>query len=90
MGRLTSETTTIVCASILSSLKAQCIKNFGSVSGLLLEEVLLSSGRFTALADLTEGMLWDDVGVVAAEDYRQYLYELMGYTLKGAPSPGVL
>ena len=84
VSRLTSDMTTSVCASILSYLNAHCIRNFESVSGPLLEEVLESSGRFTALTDLTEEMLWADVGVVAIEDYRQSLYELMGYTLEGA------
>ena len=33
----------------------------------------------------------DDVGVVAAEDYRQSLYDLMGFTGEGecAPSPEI-
>ena len=46
-----------------------------------------SFGRFTTLSDVSEDMLWDDVGVVAAEDYRQSLYELMGFTGEGERSP---
>ena len=47
--------------------------------------------RFTVLSELTEEMLWDDVGVVADEAYRQSLYELMGFTGQGerAASPEV-
>ena len=43
------------------------------------------------LAELTGDMLWDDVGVVAAEDYRQSHYDLIGFTVEGerAPSPEI-
>ena len=47
--------------------------------------------RFTVLSEMTEDMLWDDVGVVADEAYRQDLYHLMGFTAEGerAPSPEI-
>ena len=91
VGQLRANVTTSVCASILSFLKTHCIRRFESVSGPLLEEVVDAIGRFTVLSELTEEMLWDDVGVVADEAYRQSLYELMGFTEEGerAPSPEV-
>ena len=91
VGQLSSDISTSVCSSILSFLKAHCVRTYESVSGPLLDEILETFGRFTVLTELTENMLWDDVGVVAAEDYRQSLYELMGFTLEGerAPSPEI-
>ena len=91
VGQLSGDVTTSVCASILSFLKSQSVRTYESISGPLLEEVCESFGRLTVLSELTEEMLWDDVGVVAAEDYRQSLYELVGYTAEGerAPSPEI-
>ena len=63
VGGLSSDVTTSVCSSILSYLRTHSIRLFETVSGPLLEEVTESIGHFTALADLTEEMLWDDVGV---------------------------
>ena len=83
VGYLRSDITTSVCSNVLSFLKAHCIRSYESVSGPLLKEIAESFGRFTTLSDVTEDMLWDDVGVVVAEDYRQSLYELMGFTEKG-------
>ena len=39
----------------------------------------------------TEGMLWDDVGIVAGEDYRLQLYASLGYDVTGerAASPEI-
>ena len=89
VGQLRSNITTSVCSSVLSFLKVHCIRTYESVSGPSLEELSESFGRFTTLSDVSEDMLWDDVGVVAAKDYRQSLYELMGFTGEGerAPSP---
>ena len=91
VGQLHANATTSVCASILSFLKTHCIRHFESVSGPLLEEVVDAISRVTVLSELTEEMLWDDVGVVADEYYRKSLYELMGFTEEGerAPSPEV-
>ena len=40
---------------------------------------------------MTEDLLWDDVGIVADEAYRQDLYRLMGFTAEEerAPSPEI-
>ena len=91
VGQLRSDITTSVCSSVLSFLKAHCIRTYDSVSGPLLEELSESFERFTTLSDVSEDLLWDDVGVVAAEDYRQSSYELMGFTGEGerAPSPEI-
>ena len=91
VGQLRANVTTSVCATILSFLKTHCVRQFESVSGPLVEEVVDAISRFTVLSELTEEMLWDDVGVVADEAYRQSLYELMGFTEEGerAPSPEV-
>ena len=91
VGGLSSDVTTSVCSSILSYLKTHSVRQFESVSGPLLEDVVESTGHFTALADLTEEMLWDDVGVVADEEYRQSLYDLIEFTADGerAASPEV-
>ena len=81
------------CAELVGRdfLKAHCIRTYESVSGPLLEELSEAFGRFTTLSDVSEDLLWDDVGVVAAEDYRQPLYGLMGFTGEGerAPSPEI-
>ena len=91
VGQLSSDVTTSVCSSILSFFKSHSVRNYEIVSGPLLDEVCESFGRLTVLPELTEDMLWDDVGVVAAEDYRQLLYELIDFTAEGerAPSPEV-
>ena len=91
VGGLSSDVATSVCSSILSYLKTHSVRQFESVSGPLLQDVVESTGHFTDLADLTEEMLWDDVGVVAGEEYRQSLYDLIGFTADGerAASPEV-
>ena len=40
---------------------------------------------------ITEELLWDDIGVVANEDYRQHIYEQLGYDREGerAMSPEI-
>ena len=80
VGQLRSDITTSVCSSVLSFLKAHCIRTYESVSGPIMEELSESFGRFTTPSDVSEDMLWDDVGVVAAEDHCQSLYDLMGFT----------
>ena len=91
VGELSSNVTTSVCSSILSYLQSHHVRHYDSVSGPFLEEIAESTGRVMALADLTEDTLWDDVGVVADEEYRQSLYDLMGFTVGGdrAPSPEI-
>ena len=91
VGLLRRSVTSSVCASILNFLKAHCIRHSDSVSGPLLEEIGDAMSRFTVLSEMTEDMLWDDVGVVADEAYRQDLYRLMGFTAEGerAPSPEI-
>ena len=91
VGLLSGNVTTSVCASILSFLKSHCVRRFESVSGPLLEEVCDAMSRFTVLSEMTEDMLWDDVGIVADEAYRQDLYRLMGFTeeRERAPSPEI-
>ena len=91
VGELSSDVTTSVCSSILSYLEARHVRHLDSVSGPLVEDVMDSTGLLTALSELTEDMLWDDVGVVADEEYRQSLYDLMVFTVGGerAPSPEV-
>ena len=91
VGLLPGNATTSVCASILSFLKSHCVRRFESVSGALLEEVCDAMSRFTVLSEMTGDMLWDDVGIVADEAYRQDLYRLMGFTeeRERAPSPEI-
>ena len=91
VGQLRSDITISVCSSVLSFLKVHCIRTYESVSGPSLEELSESFGQFMTLSDVSEDMLWDDVGVVAAKIYRQSLYELMGFTGEGerAPSPEI-
>ena len=71
VGLLSGNATTSVCASILSFLKSHCVRRFESVSGPLLEEGCDAMSRFTVLWEMTEDMLWDEVGIVADEAYRQ-------------------
>ena len=91
VGLLRGNATTSVCASILSFLKAHCVRHYESVSGPLLEEVGDAMSRFAVLSEMTEEMLWDDVGIVADEAYRQELYRIMGFTEEGerARSPEI-
>ena len=91
VGGLSSDVTTSVCSSILSYLKTHSVRQFESVSGSLLEDIVESTSHFTDLSDLSEEMLSDDVGVVADEEYRQSLYGLIGFTATGerAASPEV-
>ena len=90
-GQLSSDVTSCVCAVILAYLSANHIQSYDSVSGPLLEEVTESHRRLVNLAELDEGMLWDDIGIVAGEDYRLQLYAKLGYTLSGerAASPEI-
>ena len=64
-GQLSSDVTSCVCAVILAYLSANHIQSYDSVSGPLLEEVTESHRRLVNLAELDEGMLWDDIGIVA-------------------------
>ena len=91
VGLLRRSVTSSVCASVLGFLKAHCFRHSDSVSGPLLEEIGDAMSRFTVLSEMTEDRIWDDVGVVADEAYRQYLYRLMGFTAEGerAPSPEI-
>ena len=38
-----------------------------------------ASGRLVDITGFTVGMLWDDIGIVAREEYRVHLYERRGY-----------
>ena len=91
VGGLSSDVTTSVCSSILSYLKTHSVRQFESVSGPLLEDIVESTSHFTDLSELSEEMLWDDVGVVADEEYRQSVYALIGFRATGerAASPEV-
>ena len=89
VGLLRGKATTSVCASILSFLKSHCVRHFESVSSPLLEEIGDAMSRFTVLSEMTEEMLWDDVGIVADEAYRQDLYRLMGFTEEGNGRPEI-
>ena len=62
------------------------MRNYERVSGPLLEEVLEANRRQTDLAELSENMLWDDIGFVAGEEYRLQLYACLGYTIAGGRS----
>ena len=46
----------------------------------LLEEVIEANERVVNINELTEEMLWDDIGIVAGEEYRQSLYQRLGLT----------
>ena len=59
-----------VCAVISGYLAASRVRSYGSVSGPLLEEVMESHRRLIDLAEITEEMLWDDIVIVAGEEYR--------------------
>ena len=64
-------------------LVANHIRSYGSVSGPLLEEIMESHRRVVDLNELTESMLWDDIGIVAGEEYRRRLYTELGYSITG-------
>ena len=53
------------------------------MSGPLLEEVMELHRRAVDLNELTESMLWDDIGIVAGEEYRLRLYTELGYSITG-------
>ena len=91
MGRLSGDVTSSVCATILSYLKAHQLRVYESVEGPLLDEVTEAIRRIVDLSGFTEELLWDDIGVVANEDYRQHIYEQLGYDRAGerAMSPEI-
>ena len=72
-------------------MKAHRIRLYESVEGPLLDEVSEAVGRITDLSDFTEELLWDDIGIVANEDYRRHIYEQLGYEVDGerAMSPEI-
>ena len=91
IGHLSDEITSGVCAVVHGYLAANHIRSYGSVSGPLLEEVIESHRRAVDLNELTENMLWDDIGIVAGEEYRLRLYSELGYSITGerAASPEI-
>ena len=64
---------------------------YESVGGPLLDEVSEAIGRIVDLSDFTEVLLWDDIGIMANEDYRRHIYEQLGYEMNGerAMSPEI-
>ena len=91
VGHLSSDVTSSVCATVLSYLKAHRLRVYESVGGPLLDEVSEAIGRIVDLSDFTEDLLWDDIGIIANEDYRRHIYELLGYEMNGerAMSPEI-
>ena len=91
VGHLSSDVMSGVCAIIVSYLSSSSIRSYESVSGPLLDEVAESHRRLVDLNGLTESMLWDDIGIVAGEDYRLRLYSNLGYSINGerAASPEI-
>ena len=86
IGHLFSDVISGVCAVILSYLVAHRVRIYGSASGPLLEEIMESHTRLVDLTELSEDMLWDDIGIVAEEEYRLQLYASLGYNLAGERS----
>ena len=64
---------------MLSYLTSQNIRSIDSISGELLSETVDANKRLVELSDLTEESLWDDVGIVAGEEYREPLYTRLGF-----------
>ena len=91
IGHLSDEVTSGVCVVVQGYLVANHIRSYGSVSGPLLEEIMESHRRVVDLNELTESMLWDDIGIVAGEEYRLRLYTELGYSITGerAASPEI-
>ena len=91
VGHLSSDVTSSVCATVVSYLKAHRIRLYESVEGPLLDEVSEAIGRIVDLSEFTEDLLWDDIGIVASEDYRRHMYEQLGYEMNGerAMSPEI-
>ena len=91
VGHMSSDVTSSVCATVVSYLKAHRIRLYESVEGPLLDEVSEAVGRITDLSDFTEELLWDDIGIIANEDYRRHIYEQLGYEVDGerAMSPEI-
>ena len=86
IGHLPSDVMSCVCAVTSGYWSANHVRSYGSVSGPLLEEVMESHRRVVDLSEITEGMLWDDVGIVAGEEYRLQLYASLGYDVTGERS----
>ena len=63
----------------------------GEWIGFLLKEFVEANGRFVDLTDFTEEILWDNIGIVAGEDYRLSLKERLGYIIERerTSSPGI-
>ena len=83
VGHLSSDVTSSVCATVLSYLKAHRLRAYESVGGPLLDDVSEAIGRIVDLSEFTEDLLWDDIGIVASEDYRRHMYEQLGYEMNG-------
>ena len=83
IGHRSSDVMSCICAVISGYLSANHVRSYGSVSEPLLEEVMESHRRLVDLAEITEDTLWDDVGIVAGEDYRFQLYASLGYNVTG-------
>ena len=86
VGYLSSDVTSSIGATIFSYLKTDHIRAYESVSGPLFDELVEASGRIVDLSEFTKALLWDDIGIVADEDYRQHVYEQLGYVRGGERS----
>ena len=91
VGRLSGDVTSSVCATVLCYLKTHRLRVYESVGGPLLHEMSEAIGRIVDLSGFTEELLWDDIGIVASEDYRRHIYEQLGYDREGgrAMSPEI-
>ena len=65
IGHLSSDVMSCICAVISGYLSASHVRSYGSVSEPTLEEVMEPHRRLVDLAEITEDMMWDDVGIVA-------------------------
>ena len=65
---------------------AHRVRSYGSVSGPLLEEILDSYRILVDLSELSEDMLWYNIGIFAGQEYRFKFYPNLGYSLARAPS----
>ena len=73
-GNLSYDITSSVFSTVLKYLVSQNIRSIDSIIEELLPEIVEANKRLMDSSDLTEESLWDDVGIVSGEKYRESIY----------------
>ena len=82
-GEVDPEFMASVCQTIGSWLDAQRVSNYDSISESLIDNVITSLTRNARDVVSAEDEMWDAVGRVATNQYREGLFARLGYTAEG-------